>query len=185
MKKILLVVDVQNDFVDGALGSPEAQKAAKKIVELIADKKWNKVIATVDQHPPKPMLRTIEADTVPLHCIAHSPGAALYTGIAEHVDHIIEKSNFSVDSEDIWPYLQRTSEDAPDTKIPDVELFICGLCTDICVISNALMLRSMFPHIKITVLPDLCAGTTPKKHNAALDVMDSCLINIRYSFEIH
>lgn len=181
--KILLVVDVQNDFVDGVLGSPEAQKAAKKIVELIADKRWDKVIATVDCHPPKPMPRTIEADTVPPHCIAHSPGAALYAGIAEHVDHIIEKSNFSVDSADIWNYLQQTLEDAPDATIYDVELFICGLCTDICVISNALMLRSLFPYIKITVIDDACAGTTYKKHNAALDVMKSCLINIKYSFE--
>lgn len=183
--KILLIVDVQNDFVDGVLGSPEAQKVTKKIVEQIADKKWDKVIATVDHHPPKSKRQTLEDEMILPHCITHSPGAALYKGIAEHVDHIIEKSNFSVDSEDIWHYLQQTLEDAPDVTISDVELFICGLCTDICVISNALMLRSIFPQIKITVLPDLCAGTTPKKHNAALDVMESCLINIRYSFEIY
>lgn len=183
--KILLVIDVQNDFVDGVLGSLEAQKAAKKIVELTADKRWDKVIATVDCHPPKPMPRTIETDKVPPHCITHSPGAALYADIAEHVDHIIEKSNFSVDSDDIWHYLQQVLEDEPDATISEVELFICGLCTDICVISNALMLRSIFPQIKITVLPDLCAGTTPKKHNAALDVMESCLINIRSSYEIY
>lgn len=180
--KILLVVDVQYDFVDGVLGSFEAQSAAKKIVELVADKKWGKVIATVDCHPPKPMPRTIEADTVPPHCIAHSPGAALYAGIAEHVDHIIEKSNFSVDSSDIWHYLQQTLEDEPDdATIYDVELFICGLCTDICVISNALMLRSIFPQIKITVLSDLCAGTTPKRHDAALVIMESCLIDVKAS----
>jgi nicotinamidase-related amidase len=169
---------VQNDFVDGALGSPEAQEAAKKVAQLVADEKWDEVIATVDHHHPKPFLRTVESEKMPPHCIAYSPGAALYGDIIpEHVDHVIAKSNFSVDVKDIWPYLQRTSEEAS----AEIELFICGLCTDVCVISNALMLRSEFPHIKITVLADACAGTSPEKHKAALAVMESCLIDIKSS----
>lgn len=177
MRKILLVVDVQNDFIWGDLGSPEAQEVAKKVEQLVTDDRWDEVIATVDHHHPKLLQRTMEAEAIPSHCIAHSQGAALYGNIAKHVDHVITKSNFSVDIEDIWPYLQRTSEEASD----EIGLSICGLCTDICVISNALMLRSMVPHVKITVLADACAGTTPEKHKAALAVMESCLIDIKNS----
>lgn len=178
MRKILLVVDVQNDFIYGALGSPEAKKVAEKIRYLVTVKKWDNVIATVDCHPaPKTQSPTVESERLPPHCICHSSGAAMYVDIAVHADHVITKSNFSVDIEDIWPYLQRTSEEASD----EIELFICGLCTDVCVISNALMLRSAFPYIKITVLADACAGTCPEKHKAALAVMESCLIDIEDS----
>jgi nicotinamidase-related amidase len=187
MKKILLVVDVQNDFVNGALGSPEAQEVAKKIVHLIADEKWDEVIATVDYHHPKPDLQTVEAEAISPHCIAYSQGAALYGDIAKHIDYVIEKKCFACSHADIGPYLQRKyllrpSEVLLDKKnFPQAELFICGLCTDVCVVSNALMLRSMFPHIKITVLADACAGSCPERHKAALDVMDSCLIDIKDS----
>lgn len=186
MKKILLVIDVQNDFVFGALGSPEAQEAAKKVVQLVTDERFE-VIATVDHHRPKPRLRTIEEEAIPPHCIAHSPGAALYEGIAEHVDYVIKKNRFACDHSDIRTHLQtiftrRSSEVLTGEEgSPREELFICGLCTDVCVISNALMLRSIFPHIKITVLADACAGTRPEKHKAALDVMESCLIDIKDS----
>lgn len=176
MRKILLVVDVQNDFIWGDLGSFEAQMAAAKVARLVADERWDEVIATVDHHHPKPKRQTIEAEAIPPHCIAHSPGAALYEGIAEHVDYIIEKDRFSINGcVDLWPHLSAQGKD------DDIEFFICGLCTDVCVISNALMLRSEFPHIKITVLADACAGTRPEKHKAALAVMESCLIDIKSS----
>lgn len=186
MKKILLVVDVQNDFVDGALGSPEAQEAAKKVAQLVADERWDEVIATVDHHHPKPLQRTVEMEAIPPHCIAHSQGAALYGNIAKHIDYVIEKNCFACDHTDIWSHLQRTFLPRPSELLAgeehrQVELFICGLCTDVCVISNALMLRSLFPHVKITVLADACAGTRPEKHKAALAVMESCLIDIKDS----
>lgn len=182
MKKVLLIVDVQNDFVYGALGSSEAQKVADRIADLITDRIWDKVIATVDHHHPKPQLQTVESKKIPPHCIAYSTGAALCTSIiAKHIDHVIAKSNFSVDIRDIWPYLQQASGETSSTKITKIELFICGLCTDVCVISNALMLRSELPYTKITVLADACAGTCPEKHKAALDVMESCLIDVKDS----
>lgn len=187
MKKILLVIDVQNDFIWGDLGSLEAQEAAAKVAQLVADKERFEVIATVDHHRPSPRLQTIEAEAIPLHCIAHSPGAALYGDIAEHVDYVIEKNRFACDPLDIRTHLQtifarRSSEVLTGEEgSPREELFICGLCTDVCVISNALMLRSLFPHIKITVLADACAGTCPERHKAALDVMNSCLIDIKES----
>jgi nicotinamidase-related amidase len=178
MRKILLVIDVQNDFVDGALGSPGALEAAKKIINLVADERWAEVIATVDHHHPKPKRRTLEAEMIPPHCIAYSPGAALYKGIAEHVDYIIEKDRFSIDCcVDLWPHLTAQGDNNDD----DIEFFICGLCTDICVISNALTLRSAFPRDKITVIADACAGTSTDRHAAALEVMKSCLIDVKTS----
>jgi nicotinamidase-related amidase len=186
MKKILLVIDVQNDFVWGDLGSPDAQKAAEKVAQLVADERFE-VIATVGHHYPKPRLRTIEAEAIPPHCIAHSLGAALYGDIAKHVDYVIKKNCFACDHSDIRTHLQtiftrRSSEVLTGEEgSPREELFICGLYTDVCVISNALMLRSIFPHVKITVLADACAGTYPEMHEAALAVMKSCLIDIKDS----
>lgn len=175
MKKILFVIDAQRDFIEEPLGTKDSFLVAARIEEMLrkTDRGWSKVIATMDSHTKGSAL-TIEADTFPPHCLVGSEGAALFGDIPKYVDRIITKDTFSPDPPELCTYLNLITAHDEGT-----EFFICGFCTDICVISCALMIRSQFPRIRITVLEDLCAGTTPEKHKAALAVMDSCLIEVK------
>ena len=173
MKKILIVVDIQNDFVDGALGTPQAQaiieNAAKKIKEFDGD-----IFVTYDTHFENYM-DTLEGKKLPVpHCIKGTAGWELNTQIAKalsgknHKD--VEKLTFgSVE----LPNLVKE-------KIGNetAEITLIGLCTDICVVSNALLLKANLLDCEIFVDAACCAGVTPETHNAALDTMRCCQINV-------
>ncbi len=171
MEKLLVVIDMQNDFIDQALGSAEAEKTVAECVDLIADKSYTKVIATMDTHGENYM-ETLEGKYLPVpHCIKNSDGWKLHPLIQEALDargaEIIEKPTFgSINLIDLVKKIQ-----------PD-EITVCGLCTDICVISNALLMRAALPDTEIKVVAKACAGTTIAKHNAAIAVMESCQIQI-------
>ena len=173
MKQFLVVVDMQKDFVDGSLGTPEAQaivsRAAEKIRSLEGD-----IFVTYDTHF-EDYLDTPEGKKLPVpHCIYETPGWEL-TGelqdLMEEIPHYkVQKYTFGSIT---LPHLMKEVADGDDFSIE-----LIGLCTDICVISNALILKAQFPDLSISVDSSCCAGVTPALHIAALDVMRSCQIDI-------
>ena len=173
MKKVLVVVDIQNDFVDGALGTPEAvaivDAAAEKIKNFDGD-----IFVTYDTHFENYM-DTLEGKKLPVpHCIKGTNGWELNPKIAEALKgknyKTIEKLTFgSVDLP------QLVKEKIGNQK---AEITLIGLCTDICVVSNALLLKANILDSEIFVDSTCCAGVTPETHNAALDTMRCCQINV-------
>ena len=174
MRRILVVIDMQNDFVTGSLGTPEAQAMVPLAVEKIKECKENgyEIIFTKDTHY-KDYFMTLEGKYLPIeHC-------RVYTNGWEIIDELksgeklttIQKNTFGFDN---WYNL--ISDPIFDQ---DIQFELIGLCTDICVVSNALILRAQFPDSVIIVHADCCAGTTPEKHAAALEVMKSCQIIIK------
>lgn len=190
-KKLLIVIDAQNDFITGALRNEEAIKVLPNLVKLI-DAHDGTVIATHDTHfndlqvsaawpGDKTVVayeKSLEGQKLPVpHCIKLTEGWDLAPTVAEALTkkntdgmlkfHAIDKYTFGYKN---WEeYLKFYDFD---------EIVIAGFCTDICVISNALILRAIYPNKKITVIANASAGVTPEKHAAALNVMQSCQIDI-------
>ena len=178
MKKILIVVDMQEDFISGVFGTPEAKKIVPKVVEKIKERNWDKVFSTHDLHMDYKLENTVEVNTLPEHCSRDTNGFWLNIDVFETLRTIHPDDYYSVTKNTFGAeYLCEQIEMALGNT-EHFEIDIVGLCTDICVISNALMLRSSFPYAKITVHEDCCAGTTPEAHGAALMVMRNCCINI-------
>lgn len=174
--KIIVVVDVQHDFVYGTLGSTEAQTAMKDIIDrLMQVRKEDMVIFTRDTHDERYM-DTQEGKNLPVaHCIYRTPGWQ----IADNIDDIVLSEQVRYINKPIFSSYQLIDDInvlSSSYDIDEVELF--GFCTDICVISNALMVKSAFPEIKVKVNSACCAGVTPAKHEAALEVMRSCQIEV-------
>ena len=175
MKHFLIVVDLQKDFVDGALGSAEAQAiipaAAKKIRSWQGD-----IIVTLDTHAPD-YLSTSEGQKLPVpHCIRHTTGWELNDVIAdalkEKAPTVVEKPTFG--SVELPGILMKVAGGEPFS----IELI--GLCTDICVVSNAVLLKASFPEAPILVDASCCAGVSPATHLAALQTMQCCQIDIAH-----
>lgn len=170
MKKLLVVVDMQNDFIDGSLGTKEAQAIVPNVVEKI--KSWDGNIAiTRDFHINSSYLDTVEGKHLPIkHCIYNTEGVSVNKEVEKALPgffDIFTKYTFGSIELAQWSYRM---------KFDSIELI--GVCTDICVISNALMLKAFNPDIEITVDANCCAGTTPEAHNMALEIMKNCHINI-------
>ena len=165
MKKTLIVVDMQKDFVDGSLGTKEAVGILENVKNKIEEYKKNgdEIIFTRDTHQEN-YLSTNEGKHLPvIHCIEGTPGWEIYEGLYVDGCEIINKPSFGYTG---W---NRYSFD-------EVELI--GLCTDICVISNALIVKALFPEIRVSVDESCCAGVTPQKHAAAIETMKSCQVEI-------
>lgn len=172
MRKLLIVVDMQNDFIDGALGTKEAEAIVEAVKEKIRSYPATDVIATMDTHQENYM-ETQEGKYLPVpHCIKGTRGWKIRPDIAELLTEakIYEKPTFGSTA------LAADLKALSDTE--DIELELVGLCTDICVISNALLLKAAMPEVKISVDPMCCAGVTPEKHLAALETMRSCQIQM-------
>lgn len=166
MMNTLIVIDMQNDFVTGSLGTKEAQAIVpnirKKIQEYID--RGDQVFFTRDTHS-KNYLKTQEGEKLPVkHCMKNSVGWEIIDGLNTDGSLIINKSQFG------FPYWYQY-----DLR-GDIE--IAGVCTDICVVSNALIIKAQFPEKEVTVDASCCAGVTPELHEAALNVMRSCQINV-------
>lgn len=173
-KKILLVIDVQNDFVDGSLGTKEAQAMLPALLEKVRTFDGD-VIYTKDTHPEN-YLETQEGKKLPVpHCIKGTKGWELVPALAE----LQQKSGSKVYEKPTFGSVMLAHElhqRYVAGEIASIELV--GLCTDICVISNALLLKAAMPELPITIDPACCAGVTPEKHAAALEVMKSCQIGV-------
>ena len=170
MRKILIVIDMQNDFIDGALGTPEAEAIVEAVKEKIRQYPPEDVFATMDTHTEN-YLQTQEGKYLPVeHCIKGTQGWEIRPDIKALLDgaRIYEKPTFG--SMELAGDLKAISERE------EIELELIGLCTDICVASNALLLKAAMPEVKISVDPECCAGVTKEKHLAALETMRSCQI---------
>jgi nicotinamidase/pyrazinamidase len=173
MQDILIVVDMQNDFVDGSLGTPEAQRIVDHVVEKIMHFE-GRVLFTQDTHESD-YLETQEGVRLPVeHCIRGTKGWELVPAIEALLmpeSQVIEKPTFG--SSELVGLLERLNEEEPIRSIT-----LAGLCTDICVISNALLIKAYFPEIPIAVDATCCAGVTVESHQRALDAMRVCQIDI-------
>lgn len=172
MRKLLIVIDMQNDFIDAALGTKEAISIVDAVKEKIRSYPAENVIATMDTHGENYM-DTQEGKYLPVpHCIRGTEGWKIRPDIEELLKEakIYEKPTFG--SVKMAADLKALSEKE------EIELELIGLCTDICVASNALLLKAMMPEVKISVDPACCAGVTPEKHEAALETMRSCQIQV-------
>ena len=180
MNKVLIVVDMQNDFVSGSLGSKEAcavvPNIKKKILEVEKETGFanNVVIYTRDTHFGNYM-NTMEGVHLPVpHCIKGTDGWKLHETVQKALDKkaykIIEKPTFG--SVELPKYIDETYD------ATDLSLTLVGLCTDICVVSNALLLKAHFPEVDIKVDASCCAGVTPESHMAALNTMKMCQIDV-------
>lgn len=172
MHKYLIVIDMQNDFVDGALGTAEACAVVPVVVQRMnsAQDEGRTLLFTQDTHTANYM-ETSEGRNLPIpHCVEGTDGWQLAPAIAPYAHETIKKPTFgSVE-------LVRLLTLAAKANGQNLDIALCGVCTDICVVSNALLLRAHFPEARISVYPEACAGTTPERHRAALDVMASCQI---------
>ena len=170
--KILVVVDMQNDFIDGALGTPEAQKIVPVVVEKI--KGWTgEIYATMDTHQPD-YLTTQEGRNLPVtHCIEGTPGWEIAPAIREALTNVTCLTKPTFGSRSLAETLVIVNQNHPIEEIT-----LIGLCTDICVISNAMVLKAFLPEAPITVDASCCAGVTPESHRNALSAMKMCQIGI-------
>lgn len=164
--KILIVVDMQNDFISGSLGSNAAKEIVPKVLHKI--KSFDgRIIFTRDTHSSK-YLTTREGRLLPVeHCIKYSNGWQICDELKEFVTEIVDKTTFG-------------SYDLPKVigENPD-EIELCGLCTDICVISNAMILKAAYPETDIIIDSSCCAGVTPDSHKTALDAMRAVQIIVK------
>ena len=165
MKKTLIVVDMQNDFIDMALGTKEAVAIVPKVKEKIQEYVQNgdEIIFTRDTHAEN-YLQTPEGKKLPVeHCIQRTKGWQIADDLYVEGCKIIDKPNFG------WPHWK-------EEHLEEVE--IVGLCTDICVVSNALIIKATFPDANVKVDSNCCAGVTVETHEAALKTMAMCQIEI-------
>ena len=175
MKKILVVVDMQNDFITGSLGTEEAKKIVPNVVDLLNE--FNGLVyVTYDTHG-KDYFETLEGKKLPVeHCQKGTAGWKL----APEVEKALLKKNVNFTNYICKPTFGSIDLAAEISKVieKDTEITVVGLCTDICVVSNALLLRANFPDNVIKVKADCCAGVTIESHEAALKTMQMCQIDI-------
>ena len=171
MQNILLVIDMQNDFIDGALGTPEAVAIVPNVREKIRNFDGT-VLFTRDTHGENYM-ETQEGKNLPVpHCIRGTEGWQIRPELEElRVTEPIDKGTFG--SDELGKILRDLNDEDPIGTIT-----VIGLCTDICVISNALLAKAFLPEVPIEVDASCCAGVTPESHENALKAMASCQIRI-------
>ena len=165
---VLLVIDLQNDFVDGALGNKGNDKIVKPIENLVENFD-GEVIFTRDTHDEN-YLESLEGSHLPVkHCIKNSKGWQITIDTKNH--KIIDKPSFG--SYELVEYLKKLNE---KEKIKNI--YMVGICTDICVLSNAILIKNALLNTEVTVIEDLCKATNEKNHKIALEAMKSCPVNI-------
>ena len=173
MEKVLIVVDMQKDFVDGSLGTAEAVGIVDNVVSKIEGFE-GRIFATLDTHGPD-YLETAEGKKLPVpHCIKDSEGWLLN----EKVMYALSEKNYRTIEKGTFGSTKLVEEIAKLAADGEVAVELIGLCTDICVVSNALLLKAHFPEMGIAVDASCCAGVTPKTHEAALETMKMCQIDI-------
>ena len=178
---ILIVVDMQNDFVTGALGSPEAVEIVPRVAQRIQEglKRGETVLFTRDTHGAD-YAGTQEGRKLPVaHCIKGSEGWEIIPQLRPYAPHPIDKPTFG--SRALGALLLARDEDLRRQGMPGVEkVTFLGVCTDICVISNALLVKAFLPEAEIVVEADCCAGVTPESHSTALEAMKACQITVEH-----
>ncbi len=171
---LLVVVDMQNDFINGSLGTPEAEAIVGNVAQLIGQYEPDNIYATRDTHG-EDYLQTQEGRKLPVeHCIEGTYGWQIHPEIAVMLGsaEIVDKPTFGS-----LELAGMITDRVMGEGIPAV-ITLAGLCTDICVVSNAMLLKALLPETTIRVVRSCCAGVTPEAHEAALATMASCQIEI-------
>lgn len=170
MSKVLVVVDMQNDFIDGALGTAEAVAIVPKVAEKIKNFDGT-VLYTRDTHEENYM-ETQEGKNLPVpHCIRGTDGWQVRTELQQADAVVVDKPTFG-SRELAEKLVEMNAEEAIES------ITLIGLCTDICVISNAFVIKAFLPEMPIIVDAACCAGVTPKSHERALEAMKVCQIQV-------
>lgn len=181
--KALCVIDIQNDFISGSLGSPEAEAIIPEVCKLIKNRACGDaaLFLTQDTHYADDYLDSQEGKFLPVeHCVAHTEGWEINYDVwkaAKSVSHqyadviTVEKPTFGSLT------LVNELVDIDDQSGLE-EIIFCGVCTDICVLNNVALAKTFFPEVPVTVVERCCAGVTPEKHAAAIEVMRSLQVNI-------
>ena len=169
MNKVLIVVDMQNDFVSGSLGSQDAAGIVENVVQKVkqaVDEKTD-IIFTRDTHG-EDYLNTQEGRRLPVvHCIRNTKGWEIIDELRPYVKNVIDKPTFGS---------MELASMVKERAYTDIE--VIGLCTDICVVSNVMILKAAVPEAVITVDSKCCAGVTKESHQSALDTMKMCQAEI-------
>lgn len=189
--RYVIVVDMQKDFVSGALGSADAQKIVPNVVAKLTSMRdeGGAIVFTYDTHNAN-YLDTVEGKKLPVpHCILGTEGWELIDELIPFTEDLAfdhpNVAPFSCDgnvykptfgSLDLVNLLYHLEDEHPSQKVD--EIIVMGLCTDICVISNVMLLKAAFPEATIKVVEDCCAGVTPDTHNNAINAMKMCHIDI-------
>lgn len=175
--KILVVVDMQNDFIDGALGTREAQAIVSEVIKKIQAFE-GRVIFTRDTHEENYM-DTQEGKNLPVvHCVRGTKGWELHPQIdALRKEEPVDKPTFG--STALGSLLLEQDNELKEKGGKGIEeITLIGLCTDICVISNAMLIKAFLPEVPVVVDAKCCAGVTPESHENALEAMKMCQIQI-------
>ncbi len=172
MERYLVVIDMQKDFIDGALGSEMAQGIVPEVIRKIGEYKPGNIYATRDTHFEN-YLDTLEGKKLPVtHCVKESEGWQIHPEVSAAMPEAKIFDKYTFGSEQLAQELYQRS------LAGEMEIELAGLCTDICVVSNALLLRAKLPGTVIRVDPKCCAGVTEETHKAALQTMKMCQIDI-------
>lgn len=172
MERYLIVIDMQKDFIDGTLGSKAAQEIVPAVVKKIEEFDPDHIYATRDTHFEN-YLETLEGKKLPVvHCVKGSDGWQIDPRISAAMPWAKIYDKYTFGSEELAQEMYRLSLGR------EMEIELVGLCTDICVVSNALLLRAKLPGMVIKVDPSCCAGVTKDSHRAALETMKMCQIDV-------
>ena len=184
--KLLVVIDMQNDFIDGVLGNPEAKAIVPKVAEKIKQTDFDLIVLTQDTHHID-YLKTEEGKHLPIkHCLYKTKGWEIHENISNLISSYLNYDNiFYIEKETFGhPWNNDSSLGLKiqinnylfNKKIEEIE--IVGLDTDFCVLANAMTLKAAFPNVPITIDAACCAGSTPEWHEKALDILEHCHFNI-------
>jgi len=172
--RVLVVVDMQNDFITGPLGCEDTRESVGGVVEAISDESYEAIFVTMDTHT-KDYLLTQEGRCLPIaHCVEGTPGWNLVPEVEKALgkrDNVIVIKKDTFGSPELVERIRETCKE-------DAEVDLVGVCTDICVVSNAMMLKSYCPEMPLSVIAHACGGTSRQRHNTALMTMESCQIRI-------
>lgn len=172
--KTLIVIDMQNDFITGSLANEAAQKIVPNIVKYMKDNQSeiSKVIFTRDTHGPG-YLQTTEGKKLPImHCLKYTEGWNVNAEIINAAVELFGPNSIQLINKNNFGYDNWLVEDV------EAEVVFMGTCTDSCVVSNVLIFKAAYSSVEISVIADCCAGLTKEKHEAALEVMRSCQIEV-------
>ena len=175
MNKVLIIIDMQNDFLTGALANPTANALVEPIADFIKNNTFNNIIFTQDTHREGEYAETQEGRKLPIpHCIYPYEGWRIAQPLEEAALQTMTKGLICI----IKPtFGYKDWGDMRELEHAD-EIHVCGTCTDICVITNVALLKTFFPETPIYLHANLCAGLTPHKHECAIETMRSMQVEI-------
>lgn len=178
MKRILIVVDMQNDFIDGALGTKEAVAIVPAVCKKIREYEPDCIYATRDTHT-EDYLNTQEGRCLPVvHCVRGTKGWEVAEEVAKAMPSAVYVDKPSFGSEKLAGMIRERFEQECGSDPSEMTVELVGLCTDICVVSNALLLKAYLPEVSVSVDASCAAGVTPESHRAALQTMRMCQVHV-------